>query len=373
MSQEGAEQNRSEQPTPFKLQRARERGSVARGMDLGFFAGLGTALLYAWMMGDALRVEIARAAQRTLAIAPQAPGSEQGLIEVVAAAMSAAARPLMGLLAAVFIVVLVFEIGQVRGLFFSAFPLKPDFSRLNPANGLKRVFSLRLLIETGKTVLKLFTYGAIAVFVVIGALRSADSLTDAATLSQALTRGALKMLAIFVLAALAFAILDQLIARRDFLKRMRMSRREVKREHKDREGDPRLKQRRKDLHKEFVKLSQSLRGVRSADVLITNPELVKTGLDLLEFPTIVFMQSGYNVYSLQQAARRSWRIGQKQPVRVIYLGYAGSSQMTCLELMAKKIMVSQSTSGDVPESGLDVLNQDGDSVEVALARQLVAA
>ncbi|MBN0231386.1 DEAD/DEAH box helicase, partial [Pseudomonas aeruginosa] len=102
--------------------------------------------------------------------------------------------------------------------------------------------------------------------------------------------------------------------------------------------------------------------------LVTNPELVKTGLDLLEFPTIVFMQSGYNVYSLQQAARRSWRIGQKQPVRVIYLGYAGSSQMTCLELMAKKIMVSQSTSGDVPESGLDVLNQDGDSVEVALAR-----
>ena len=112
---------------------------------------------------------------------------------------------------------------------------------------------------------------------------------------------------------------------------------------------------------------------RGIDVLITNPELVKTGLDLLDFPTIVFMQSGYNVYSLQQAARRSWRIGQKQPVRVIYLGYAGSSQMTCLELMAKKIMVSQSTSGDVPESGLDVLNQDGDSVEVALARQLVAA
>lgn len=79
----------------------------------------------------------------------------------------------------------------------------------------------------------------------------------------------------------------------------------------------------------------------------------------------------YNVYSLQQAARRSWRIGQKQPVRVIYLGYAATSQMTCLGLMAKKITVSQSTSGDVPESGLDVLNQDGDSVEVALARQLV--
>jgi SNF2 family DNA or RNA helicase len=110
---------------------------------------------------------------------------------------------------------------------------------------------------------------------------------------------------------------------------------------------------------------------RGIDVLLTNPELVKTGLDLLEFPAIVFLQSGYNVYTLQQAARRSWRIGQKQPVKVIYLGYANTSQMTCLELMAKKIMVAQSTSGDVPESGLDVLNQDGDSVEVALARQLV--
>ncbi|NPY31991.1 helicase-related protein, partial [Pseudomonas aeruginosa] len=107
---------------------------------------------------------------------------------------------------------------------------------------------------------------------------------------------------------------------------------------------------------------------RGIDVLITNPELVKTGLDLLDFPTIAFLQTGYNVYTLQQAARRSWRIGQKHPVRVVFFGYAGSSQITCLQLMAKKIAVAQSTSGDVPESGLDSLNQDGDSVEMALAR-----
>ncbi len=112
---------------------------------------------------------------------------------------------------------------------------------------------------------------------------------------------------------------------------------------------------------------------RGIDVLITNPELVKTGLDLLDFPTIAFLQTGYNVYTLQQAARRSWRIGQKHPVRVVFFGYAGTSQISCLELMAAKIAVAQSTSGDVPESGLDSLNQDGDSVEMALARQLIAA
>jgi superfamily II DNA or RNA helicase len=110
---------------------------------------------------------------------------------------------------------------------------------------------------------------------------------------------------------------------------------------------------------------------RGIDVLIANQELVKTGLDLLDFPTIVFMQTGWNVYTMLQAARRSWRIGQKYAVKVIFLAYACTSQIACLGLMAQKVMVSQSTSGDVPESGLDVLNQGGDSVEVALARQLV--
>jgi len=110
---------------------------------------------------------------------------------------------------------------------------------------------------------------------------------------------------------------------------------------------------------------------RGIDVMICNPELVKTGLDLLEFPTIVFMQTGYNVYTVQQAARRSWRIGQKLPVEVHFLGYDGSAQHDCLALMAKKIAVSQSTSGDMPDSGLDVLNQGGDSIEVALAKQLL--
>ena len=111
---------------------------------------------------------------------------------------------------------------------------------------------------------------------------------------------------------------------------------------------------------------------RGIDVLITNPELVKTGLDLLQFPTLVFLQTGYNVYTVQQAARRSWRIGQEEAVKVIFMGYSGTAQETCLSLMAQKIAVSQSTSGEIPETGLESLNPEGDSIEVALAKQLVA-
>ena len=81
-------------------------------------------------------------------------------------------------------------------------------------------------------------------------------------------------------------------------------------------------------------------------MLITNPELVKTGLDLLDFPTIAFMQTGYKC--TPAAGRAAWRIGQKHPVRVVFFGYAGSSQITCLQLMAKKIAVAQSTSETFP-------------------------
>lgn len=110
---------------------------------------------------------------------------------------------------------------------------------------------------------------------------------------------------------------------------------------------------------------------RGVEVVITNPELVKTGLDMLQFPTIVFMQTGFNVYTVQQAARRSWRIGQTEAVEVLFLGYAKSAQTECLRLMAAKIAVSQSTSGEMPDSGLDILNQEDDNIEAALAKQLL--
>ena len=114
------------------------------------------------------------------------------------------------------------------------------------------------------------------------------------------------------------------------------------------------------------------RLAEGVQVVICNPELVKTGLDLLAFPTIYFMQTGYNVYTLMQAARRSWRIGQKEDVEVYFAGYSDTAQQICLELMGRKIAVTQSTSGDMPDSGLDILNQVEDSIEVELAKRLIA-
>ena len=55
-----------------------------------------------------------------------------------------------------------------------------------------------------------------------------------------------------------------------------------------------------------------------ADVLVCHPRLVQMGLDLVEFPTICWYETDYSVYTMRQASRRSWRIGQSQPVQVVY-------------------------------------------------------
>jgi hypothetical protein len=75
-------------------------------------------------------------------------------------------------------------------------------------------------------------------------------------------------------------------------------------------------------------------------VVISHPKLVETGLDLLDFPTIIFYESGYSLHTLRQASRRSWRIGQRRPVRVMFLCYEATMQTACLRLMGKKLLVA---------------------------------
>ncbi len=105
-------------------------------------------------------------------------------------------------------------------------------------------------------------------------------------------------------------------------------------------------------------------------VCICHPKLVQTGLDLLEFPTILFYETGYSTYVLRQASRRSWRIGQKRPVRVGFLTYAGTAQESCLRLMGKKLLVSLAMEGKLQAEGLHTIDED-DDVLTAMARELV--
>ncbi len=105
-------------------------------------------------------------------------------------------------------------------------------------------------------------------------------------------------------------------------------------------------------------------------VSIAHPKLVMTGLDILECPTILWYETGYSIYVLRQASRRSWRIGQKRPVRVAFLTYAATAQERCLRLMGKKLLVSLALEGKFQGEGLESMDVDDDLL-TAMARELV--
>ena len=107
------------------------------------------------------------------------------------------------------------------------------------------------------------------------------------------------------------------------------------------------------------------------DVLICHPRLVQTGLDLVDFPTICWMETDYSVYTMRQASRRSWRIGQTRPVRVVFMAYRNSLQADALKLVAKKLQSSLAVEGELPEDGLAAYGDDGDDLMLALARKIV--
>ena len=107
-----------------------------------------------------------------------------------------------------------------------------------------------------------------------------------------------------------------------------------------------------------------------ADAVICHPKLVQTGLDLLDFPTVIWYQTEYSVYTMRQASRRSWRIGQSHPVNVHYLTYSNCIQESALALVARKTQSSLAVEGELPEEGLSAYGDDDDNLIMALAKRI---
>ena len=117
-------------------------------------------------------------------------------------------------------------------------------------------------------------------------------------------------------------------------------------------------------------LSQGRHDAVVVQRLVALRLIPKTGLDLLEFPTIIFFQCGYSVFTLRQASRRSWRIGQDQPVRVFFMAYADTMQEKALSLMAQKMETSLAIEGELSDKGLAALSESENSMTYELAKAL---
>ncbi|MFL6662210.1 MAG: flagellar biosynthesis protein FlhB [Rhizobacter sp.] len=303
------EQSRTEQATPYKLREARRRGQVAKSLELSSLLALLTllAVMLLWARSlverqfrfDALLLEQAYRLSFDPAALPA------WLARITTDSLSLL-MPLVLPLVAIAIVGGFLQAGPV----FSFHPLKPDIDRINPVSGFKRLFSLRLLFETGKNLLKLVLYGMAVWLLARSLLGPLLALLDVpplrlldVTLSQA-TAIVFKLLLVVALIAIA----DMLYTRWSWQDKLKMSRREVREELKSHEGDPRIRSRRRELRREMLKRAQAVKRLPDADVLITNPTHLAVALSYrreeMAAPVIIAKGSGEMAAHMKVLARR---------------------------------------------------------------------
>jgi type IV secretory pathway VirJ component len=106
------------------------------------------------------------------------------------------------------------------------------------------------------------------------------------------------------------------------------------------------------------------------DVLITNPSLLETGLDLNDFTTLIYYNIGYNLFTFRQSSRRSWRINQTFPrIEVYILYYAETIQARAIRLMASKLAAATIIEGNLTDEGLAAMSECNDMTAL-LAKEL---
>ena len=300
--------DRNEAATPFKLDKAREKGQTPRSTEVVgcvvFVAAVGwlaASGLDAWRnLVQAARVPLLRASHAARGPMPWA------LVREMAAAAATALWPLF---LAVMLAAVLGSVAQT-GFVFSLEPLRPDFTRLHPAQGFRRIFSLRTLFDTARACVKLVLLAAVAWLALRALLPgfAALSRVPPSAFVQVLLADAGALAWKMALALLAVALMDLVFTRREFSRRMRMSRRELKEEHRNREGDPRIRARLRELRREMLRRSQSLKNTRDADVVLTNPTHFAVALRYVHgempAPRVVAKGAGQLAAAMREIAAR---------------------------------------------------------------------
>ena len=267
----GDSDDKTHDPTDKKLQDARERGDtpmapemrhaamfvamlvVMGGLGTYTLRSMGTLFVRLWGGADDFRLE------------PEgAQAFATGLFEMIATAM----LPLMG---ALFGMALLGGLLQGRPMLAWS-RIKPKWSKLNPASGLMRMFGKQSLVEFFKTFAKLCMVAGIAGVIAWPYAAGVDQLVgaDLYTTGAAASSIVLAMLRPIAMLVGALALFDFVWQRRAFMKRMRMSLQEIKDEHKDAEGDPKIKAKIRGMQMQRAR-NRMMANVPKASVVITNP------------------------------------------------------------------------------------------------------
>jgi flagellar biosynthetic protein FlhB len=301
--------DRNHAATPYKLAKAHERGQAAKSPDVISAVVFVSAMVYLTWQGWPVWRDLFRLDQLLLV--------QAGRIEVTSTVMWSLVQRMIRdtlLLSAPFLVTLVISavVGNLiqTGPILSAEPIKPDWERINPVAGFKRIFSMRTLFLAARALLKLLLLGLVVYFALKGLLPQFFHLAGLSALGAVralLDDFASVGLRLGGMLAL-IALLDLIYTRHEFAKKMRMSNKEVKDEAKNREGDPRIRARLRELRRDMLKRSLALRKTRHADVLITNPTHVAVALRYvhgeMNAPQLVAKGRGFMAAAMRQIAAR---------------------------------------------------------------------
>ena len=262
---------RTEDPSQKRLQDARERGQVPRSRELTTFATMtgGSAMLAA--IGSSMATCLSQMLRHGLSIDPQRLRDPDAMLGSMGDAALIALTVLLPVFGALIGVIFLASL-LLGGWNFSMQALAPDFTRMSPLAGIKRLFGLRGASELGKALLKLAVVGGVCAAIVSRTFREVLGLAHMEPRS-AIGRGVgiVSWSFVWLCASLALvAIVDVPLQLFQFKKSLRMTRQEVRDEAKESDGRPETKQRIRQMQQTLAR-RRMMHKVPSADVVIVNP------------------------------------------------------------------------------------------------------
>ncbi|MFC0267332.1 flagellar biosynthesis protein FlhB [Kushneria aurantia] len=266
-----SDEEKTEEPTARRLEKAREEGQIARSRELTTFmmlmVGIGGLWLTMSWMGDHLGRIMSSSMSFETAVARDPQVMMIHVFEVARQALLAIA-PILGIMT----LIALFAPMALGGWLFSTKSLKFDAKRLNPLSGFKRLFSSQILAELAKTIAKSILIGLIAAIYLYyqqGALLGLANENIQTAIQHALMM-VLTCCALIMLSFIVVILIDVPYQLWSHTKKLRMSRHDIKQEHKESEGDPQVKGRIRQQQQAAAR-QRMMSQVPDADVIITNP------------------------------------------------------------------------------------------------------
>ncbi len=271
MAEEDSGQEKTEQPTPKRLKEAREKGDVPRSKELTTMLVLMAAVLGAFIFGGQLVERMIGMMEHNFLLDRRAVFDSNAMIAHLGVSIREAGLALAGIFGLIVVAAIVGPIA-LGGWNFSAQALQPKGSRIDPLAGIKRMFSLKSLVELFKALGKFALVGGFAMLIlwqIRGDLIALGNSPERPAIQAALE---IVTWVFMVLSAvlIIIAAIDVPYQLYDYTHKMKMTLQEVKDEMKNTEGKPEVKGRIRQLQRE-ISQRRMMKAVPEADVVITNP------------------------------------------------------------------------------------------------------